>query len=119
MTWGFTNNSFQLFFNIPGDNCPEERKWIESNAERYNIPEGAKCCILAPENNRGYLRYICRYVLQSPQIKAETVSSQEDLEGVTDWDYVFIYDNENPIIQDWIQEYYPDQLNQNVIVKGE
>ena len=117
--WGFTDNSFQLFFNIPGDNCPEERKWIESNANRYNIPEGAKCCILAPEDNRGYLRYICRYVLHSPQIKAETVSSQEDLEGVTDWDYVFIYDNENPIIQDWIQEYYPDQLNQNVIVKGE
>ena len=117
--WGFTDNSFQLFFNIPGDNCPEERQWIESNANRYNIPEGAKCCILAPEDNRGYLRYICRYVLHSPQIKAETVSSQEDLEGVTDWDYVFIYDNENPIIQDWIQEYYPDQLNQNVIIRGE
>ena len=108
-----------MFFNIPGDNCPEERKWIESNVNRYNISEGAKCCILAPEDSRGYLRYICRYVLQSPQIKAETVSSQEDLEGVTDWDYVFIYDNENPIIQDWIQEYYPDQLNQNVIIRGE
>lgn len=117
--WGFTDNSFQLFFNIPGDNCPEERKWIESNANRYNIPEGAKCCILATEDNQGYLKYMCRYILQSPQVKSETVSSQEDLEGVENWDYVFIYDKENPIIQNWIQEYYPDQLNQNVIIRGE
>ncbi len=119
VAWRFTGNRFQMFFNIRGDNCPYERKWIEDNVEQYNIPAGARCYILAPEENSRYLRYICRYVLQSAQIKEITVNSQEDIEAVTGPSYVFIYDNENPIIQDWIQEYYPDQLNQNVIIRGE
>lgn len=116
--WGLTDDGFELFFNISGDNRSTERKWIESNVDKYTIPQGAKCYIVANDNQL-YLMHICRYILQSSQVTPISVDSQEDLEQITDWDYVFIYDNENPIIQDWIQEYYPDQLNQNVIVKGE
>ena len=117
--WRLTGDGFDLFFDIQGNNCPEERKWIETNINNYGVPFGGQYCVLVSEEKRGYLLYISKYVLQSSQITALAVDSQEDLEKVPDKAYVFIYDKDNPIIQAWVQENYPDQVNREVIVKGE
>ena len=118
-TWGYTDGNFRLFFDITGNNCPEERSWIETNVNKYAIPQEGRCCILVSEEKRGYLLYICKYVLQSSQISALTINSQEDITSISDCDYIFIYDKDNPIIQDWIRNNYSDQMNHDVIVKGD
>lgn len=117
--WRFTGDDFRFFFNIQGDRRPKERSWIETNVKKYSIPYGAKCCIFAPEKSRGYMLYICKYVLQSSNISALYIDSEEDLELLSDCNYIFIYDEDNQIIQKWIRNNYPDQINQDVIIKGD
>lgn len=117
VVWWLNSHSFNLFFDIEGDNRSVERAWVENAVKQYEIPEKASCCILVPEEKKGYLYYITRYVLGSAQVTRAVVDSMEDMEGVSDWDYLLIYDKDNPIIQEWLQDYYPDQINQNVIVR--
>jgi hypothetical protein len=42
-----------------------------------------------------------------------TESAQLDCEK--DYDYVVIFDKDNPVIRQWLQESYPDRVDQTVI----
>lgn len=95
-----------------------ERKWIEQTGADYNIPLYESYCILIPEGDYGYSKYLLKYIFQSNDVSYVVVDNIEDLDSIGA-KYIFIYDQENEIIKDWILEKYPEQSGQDVITQPE
>ena len=88
------------------------------DAMRYKyIKEGTSCAILGVEEGNMGPRYIAKYLFNNWDRENFTVSSMEDLRAVEDYDpdYIIILDLENPYIQQWIQEKYPEYVGKTFI----
>lgn len=95
-----------------------ERKWIESAKEDYAVPDGKSYCILIPKEDGRYTYYLGKYIFRSGNISTFVADTVEGLEKITE-EYIFVYDQENPIVTEWIQNNYPEQYGNQVIVRGE
>lgn len=98
----------------PGAEVTEARRSIEQLVETYRIPEGKSYAVLVPENDTAYRTYVLRYVLSTGQAKTVYNADRETLDSLTE-DYLIILDSDNPNIQPWIADHYPDQLCNQVI----
>lgn len=95
-----------------------ERKWIEQAGADYSVPLYESYCILIPERDYGYSKYLLKYVFQSNDVSYVVVNNKEDLDSIGA-KYIFIYDQENETIKDWISEKCPEQSGQDVIMPPE
>ena len=93
-----------------------EREWIEAARIKYNVPMYESYCILIPEKDSGYANYLGKYIFQSSDVKAPVVESEDTLNGITS-KYIFVYDQDNEIIKNWIAANYPEQLGNEVIIQ--
>ena len=92
-----------------------ERKWIEDAGKKYNVPMESSYCILIPSEDSGYAYHLGKYIFQT-SVKVRIIQSEDDFNLVSQ-KYVFVYDQDNEIIQDWIQKVYPDQVGNEVIIQ--
>lgn len=60
-------------------------------------------------------RYVWKYNMESGRVKQLAVTEEADLDGERSYDYLIILDTDNPIIQQWVQQHYPDQVGKQVI----
>lgn len=95
---------------------PAVRNWIETAKTEYQVAEDKSYCILAPENIRGYCYYLTRFMFLSDNVSALSISKKEDLNLISS-DYIFVYDQENEIINEWIKEKFPAQYGKKVIMR--
>ena len=93
-----------------------ERNWIEAARIKYGVPMYESYCILVPEKDSGYANYLGKYIFQSMDMKTPVVESKETLDGITS-KYIFVYDQNNEIINNWIKENYPEQFGNEVIIQ--
>lgn len=94
-----------------------EREWIEAARIKYNVPKYESYCILIPEKDSGYADYLGKYIFQSKDMKTPVVESEETLNGISS-KYIFVYDQDNEIIKNWIAEKYPEQQGNEVIIQA-
>ena len=94
----------------------EERMWVEQNREKYAVPMHDSYCILIPKDDYGYAHFLLKYTFQSDDVSSEIIKSSDDLNSISA-KYVFVYDQENDIIKTWINELYPEQTGNNVIIR--
>lgn len=88
------------------------------NAMRYKyIKEGTSCAILGVEEENLGPRYIAKYLFNNWDRENFTINSMEDFRAVEDYDpdYLIILDLDNPYIQQWIQEKYPEYVGKTFI----
>ena len=111
---GLITTVVQFEFNNSGRNCVE-RDWLEDAIKKNDVPMGSSYCILIPENDAGYASYLGKYILQTP-INVKVVENEDDLSDISQA-YIFNYDQDNDIIQNWIQETYPEQVGNEVIIR--
>ena len=104
----------QYEFNNSGRNRVE-RDWLEDAIKKNDVPMGSSYCILIPENDAGYASYLGKYILQAP-INVKVVENEDDLSDITQT-YIFNFDQDNEIIQNWIRETYPEQVGNEVIIR--
>ena len=93
-----------------------EYKWIGNASRKYGVQRDSSYCILIPAKNNGYTYYMGRYIFQSNNVTATVIQNEDDFNDISQ-KYVFIYDQDNEIIQDWIQKVYPDQVGNEVIIQ--
>ncbi|MBQ9032209.1 MAG: hypothetical protein IJ106_12260 [Parasporobacterium sp.] len=93
---------------------PEERNWIESAMEEYDVPYGASYLILPKQEDGAYSYYLGMYIFQSPWVNEVYVDEPEDLDDVP-FQYIFVFDEGNEIVEEWVKEHYPDQAGNKVI----
>ena len=92
----------------------EERQWLEEQTEAYDIPYGSSYFIFPKQEDGAYSYYLGMFLFYSPYVDEVFVDEPEDLEEV--WgDYIFVFDEGNPIIEDWVAENYPEQVGEAVI----
>ena len=95
-----------------------ERNWIEAVKKEYRIPNEESYCVVIPENDAGYARYLTKYIFQSSATSSVIAEDQKNLDDISA-KYIFIYDKENTIMNEWIRKNYPDQYGNEVIIQGE
>lgn len=100
--------------------CDEEsRRMVEQPIEEYGVGFGQSCLLCVSEDMRRSLsdipRYIWRYNLLSDDVDQIVVTELSQLDIEKNYDYVVIFDRNNPVIQQWLQENYPDRTEQMII----
>ncbi len=97
----------------------EERKWLEEANVKYEVPTHESYCILIPSSgDPGFTYYyIGEYIFMSTDITAFVVESEESLDGIAA-KYIFVYDQDNENINNWIEANYPEQLGNEVIIQS-
>ena len=97
------NNRFEL--------C---RTWLEENIEEYSVEKEKSYYCVLPEKDSGYMYYLIKYLLDSNKSVSKVIKNGiGEIEG---YDYMFIYDDKNEIVDEWVKENYPDQYGNSVIV---
>ena len=93
-----------------------ERKFIEDASKKYGVPRNSSYCILIPWSQGGDVQRIGRFLFLSNNFTEKVIQSEDDFNQVSQ-KYVFVYDQDNEIIQDWIQKVYPEQVGNEVIIQ--
>lgn len=115
IVWGRENGEpFPTIFDYTPDGT---RGWIEEVIEEYNVPSGSSCLILAPDaNTAGFMWGLCNYILWSDNVSAMVITEKLQLdESAGSFQYIFLRDVDNPLIQEWVKENYPEQEGESVI----
>ena len=97
---------------------PEQRNWIEATKKEYDIPSNESYCILIKKNDAGYANYLGKYIFQTSDVCSVLVDDDDDLNSI-DSRYIFLYDQENEIVNTWVRNNYPEQVGNKVIVREE
>lgn len=100
--------------------CDEEsRRMVEQPIEEYGVGYGQSYLLCVSEDMRQSLsdipRYIWRYNLLTDDVDQIVVTEAAQLDVEKNYDYVVIFDQDNPVIRQWLQENYPDCTEQMII----
>lgn len=95
-----------------------ERNWFENAALKYNVSMYESYCNLIPTEDSGYAYCLGLYLFQSDEITSKVIENDDDLNDISS-KYIFVYDQDNEIIQNWIRANYPEQLGNEVIIQTE
>ena len=102
---------------LPGSRLRQSpvRSQLQAAAEQYGVEPGASYIIFVSHEDVKLVRYIGKYLFLSEAVDVINVNEKTDREQ---WnaDYLFILDKSNPLIAQWVQEHYPEQTNEQVIV---
>ena len=60
--------------------------------------------------------WVGKYLFASNNVTGTVIQSEDDFKDISQ-KYIFVYDHDNEIIQDWIQKVYPDQVGNAVIIQ--
>lgn len=89
---------------------------IEQIIEENQIPsESSYMICVSTDNVASYVRYLCRYLLWSDDISVRVISEESEFDDIEKYQYVLIYDKDNKLIQNWIEDSYPDQQGKQAI----
>ena len=105
-------------YRIGEYDCLEARTWMERLKKDYEIPDlpgdGTFYAFLIEGWDSDFFYYLGTYVFSGTDISVLEDANTESLAKITA-QYVLIHDRENPEIQKWIQDYYPDQAGNDLI----
>lgn len=100
--------------------CTEaERQSIEAPIAEYGPDLGRSYLLCISADMKSDLsdlpRYIWGYNLLSDSVDQIVVTEESQLEIEKDYDYVVIFDRDNPVIQKWLQQTYPGCVGEMLI----
>lgn len=116
VTWRGERGSFITIFSPAIAESPDERLWVENAIAKYDVLPQKSYIMCIPGADNGYAYYLCQYILYSPHVSLRVITEENQLDDVAGYDYVFLYDRENEMINDWVSKKYPDQIDREVIV---
>lgn len=97
----------------------EDRQMVEQPIEEYGLELGQSCLLCISEDMKRSLsdipRYIWRYNLLTDDVDQIVVTELQQLDIEKNYDYVVIFDRDNPVIRQWLLENYPDLAERMVI----
>ena len=95
-----------------------KRKFIENGKRRYGIPMHDSYFVLIPHEDDGYAIRLGKFIFLTDNVGEALIRSEDELNDISQ-KYIFVYDRENEIIQNWIQKVYPEQVGNDVIIRPE
>lgn len=113
--WRGSCGGYRNILSIEGEYSPDRREWMEEKIAKYNVKAGASYAICIPSNDSGYMGFLGRYLLQSTELWTGSIESVEMLDKLSEFDYIFVMDSQNTLLEEWIEKKYPEQKGQEVI----
>lgn len=95
-----------------GDTTLRER--MEEMVAEYGVDEGYAYLICDPVAG-GYAMFALRYCMNTCRVQQVAITAPEQMEIEKDYDYVFLLDTDNPILEQWVLDNYPEQAGRTVI----
>ena len=92
----------------------ETRAWMEATVEQAQIPQGAACLVIAPEEQGESSRNVLRFLLLSGDVLQGTWTEGTEPEIPYYIEYVLLQDDD-PALRAWADEKWPDQAGSTVI----
>ena len=96
-------------------NDPAARRGYEAPIWEYGVARGRSYLICAQDDVYWYPAFLWGYHLDSNRFLQIRVTEAADMEAEKYYDYVVILDEDNPVIEAWVAEHYPDQAGRTVI----
>lgn len=116
VSWRGVNGGFATIFESR-EYSDSERQWFQQAIREKHVLGGQKYIVCVPgEGDVGYAYYMCRYLLDPDQISVRVIQESDQLADFSSYDYIFVYDKENEVINDWVSETYPEQEGNHVVV---
>ena len=91
------------------------RTEIESPIEEYGVQKGYSYLVCSREDHYDMPYFIWKYQMDTMHVKQIVVEQESQMEIEKDYDYVIVLDENNAIIQSWVEAHYPDQAGKRVI----
>lgn len=92
-----------------------KRMWIEKHKTDFVMEEDDTYCILTrTRDESNYMGHAAKYIFYTGNVNAEVITNMEMMDKVTE-EFIFIYDDNNEIIQEWVRNHYPEQIGNAVI----
>ena len=93
----------------------EKRMWIEKHKTDFVMEEDDTYCILTKTSDeKNYMGHAAKYIFYTGKVNAEVITNMDMMDEITD-EFIFIYDENNEIIQEWVRNHYPEQVGNTVI----
>lgn len=115
ISWKEVKGSFATVFDSR-EYEDSERAWFQRAIKENHVIGGKKYIVCIPGEDSGYIYYLCRYLLSSHQVSVRIIQEGSQMNDFQESDYIFIYDEENEYIQEWIQKRYPEQEGNSVVI---
>lgn len=90
------------------------RDQVEELVAEYGVEKGYSY-LICDRVAKGYSMFALRYCMNTSRVEQVAITDPAQMEIEKDYDYVFLLDTENPILQEWVMETYPDQAGRAVI----
>ena len=108
-----------VFSGISGPKKQERlqvRLWVEDVKREYDIPLKETYTILVPAHDlKGYAFRVGKFVFQTDDVTSIENADADSLDSIKS-KYVLIYDQENDAVKSWVNEKYPEQAGEDVII---
>lgn len=92
-----------------------KRMWVEKHKSDFVMESDDTFCVLVSNQSDGnYLQYSIRYALYTGNTRYAIITDQNMMDEVTE-EFIFIYDDNNEIINKWVQTNYPEQAGNQVV----
>lgn len=115
--WRFQMNEYR---NTSWIACTAEQRqrWEAPIAEYGMVKRKSYLLCIREEDDEKKCRfpeYVWQYNVESSAVAQIIVTDESQLENEEKYDYVVIFDEDNPVIQKWVRENYPDKIGSQVI----
>lgn len=82
----------------------DKRHSFQNIITSYAVPQGKSYFICLSEDDRGYYKYLGKYLLNSKDVTVEIISSATQLEQLRKYNYLIIPYSGNPFVNTWLQQ---------------
>lgn len=94
---------------------PEWRQELERPIAEYGVQPGKTYLLCVPEDYGGWPRRLWRYQLNTGAVEYVVVTDVSKLQYEQYYDYLVILDYENPVLEEWVRNTYPESVGKQVI----
>lgn len=115
LTWYGRTNGVPAGIKLLHQENSQLRYTIESPIEEYGVEKGYTYLVCSPKNYYDMPYFIWKYRMDTMDVLQLNVEDPSQMDAEKAYDYVIVLDEDNPIIQAWVQENYPDAIGKRVI----
>lgn len=93
----------------------EVRVRYQTLLDEYGVQPGCSYLVLEEEDPYGDSYFYIKYLMNTGEVYFLDITEESQLEIAKDCQYVFVFDYENPLVSQWVEENHPEQAGEAVV----
>ena len=114
-SWRGNLGGFSNVLELRNKKPNADRAAFENLLEEYGVAKGCSYLICKPEGYPDYVYFLCKYLMDSPVLEQIVVTEESQLDMAGDYEFLILFDDDNPVIEAWVREHYPEKAGEKAI----